>query len=236
MSMLRRLAFAAAAVLGALSFAPPAANAATLVLTQSNLPAQFLPPYGTLTVNLVDDNTASFSFQAATGYSFGGQGAFALNFAATNYLLSSIGWTPLINGTNPPTSVQAITSGNVGPYGNFNRVIDMFDGFTRSVTEFHFTLDNPTGTWNSVASIFALNNNNRVVADHIFAFNPLNVDGGAFDTGYATGQAGLVPGGQIAGVPEPATWAMMVLGFAGVGLYGMRKRRQNGGRPLVRLA
>jgi len=219
--------------MGAAMIAP--SFGATLSLTQSNLPAQFLPPYGTLTVNLIDGDTASFSYQAATGYSFGGQGAFDLNFSATNYLISGIGWTPLINGTNPPTSVLSINSSNGGTWGDFNTSINMFDGFTRSVTEFHFTLDNPTGQWNSVASIFALNSNNRVVSDHIFAFNPLNPDGGAFDTGYATGQAGLIPGQQIAGVPEPATWAMMGLGFLGLGLLSLRRKRR-GDRPLVRLA
>jgi hypothetical protein len=28
-------------------------------------------------------------------------------------------------------------------------------------------------------------------------------------------------------VPEPATWAMMILGFLGVGLMGRRKRRKD---------
>jgi hypothetical protein len=35
-------------------------------------------------------------------------------------------------------------------------------------------------------------------------------------------------------VPEPATWGMMLLGFAGIGLVAMRKRRQ--GAPSLRLA
>jgi hypothetical protein len=40
---------------------------------------------------------------------------------------------------------------------------------------------------------------------------------------------------MAAAVPEPATWAMMVLGFAGVGLLAMRKRRREGG-PAFRVA
>ena len=31
---------------------------------------------------------------------------------------------------------------------------------------------------------------------------------------------------QVAAVPEASTWAMMLLGFAGVGAMGLRKRRQ----------
>ena len=30
---------------------------------------------------------------------------------------------------------------------------------------------------------------------------------------------------QVAAVPEPATWAMMLLGFIGVGTMGLRRRR-----------
>jgi PEP-CTERM motif-containing protein len=47
-------------------------------------------------------------------------------------------------------------------------------------------------------------------------------------SGTGGGSAGY--GGNLtvtAAVPEPATWFMMILGFAGVGLYGMRKRRQD---------
>jgi PEP-CTERM motif len=34
-------------------------------------------------------------------------------------------------------------------------------------------------------------------------------------------------GGTIASVPEPSTWAMMILGFAGVGFLAYRRREQN---------
>ena len=47
-----------------------------------------------------------------------------------------------------------------------------------------------------------------------------------------TGESALANyGGSVTtiaeAVPEPATWFMMILGFAGVGLMGMRKRRNN---------
>jgi hypothetical protein len=62
----------------------------------------------------------------------------------------------------------------------------------------------------------------------------------AFDallTGLEAGEAyfnihtNLFPGGeirgnlQVAAVPEPSTWAMMVLGFAGVGAMAYRRRK-----------
>jgi fibro-slime domain-containing protein len=38
-------------------------------------------------------------------------------------------------------------------------------------------------------------------------------------------QAGLQFSGSFSAVPEPATWALMLAGFAGVGLVGYRGRR-----------
>jgi fermentation-respiration switch protein FrsA (DUF1100 family) len=47
------------------------------------------------------------------------------------------------------------------------------------------------------------------------------------------------PGGEIRGfpsaVPEPSTWAMMLLGFAGLGFAAYRQRREALGRRLIRL-
>lgn len=34
-----------------------------------------------------------------------------------------------------------------------------------------------------------------------------------------------VNGGAVGGVPEPATWGMMLLGFAGIGLVIRRSRK-----------
>ena len=45
--------------------------------------------------------------------------------------------------------------------------------------------------------------------------------------GGTAGYGGDLTTAAVAAVPEPATWFMMILGFAGVGLMGMRKRRNN---------
>jgi hypothetical protein len=52
--------------------------------------------------------------------------------------------------------------------------------------------------------------------------------------GGTAGYGGDLTTAAIAAVPEPATWAMMLIGFAGVGYMAMRKRRQ--GAPSLRLA
>ena len=62
-------------------------------------------------------------------------------------------------------------------------------------------------------------------------------------TGFGIGATGIPEDSYIfshvtltedmtSGVPEPTTWAMMVLGFAGVGLLGYRRTRRNGGLNL----
>ncbi|MBA2402921.1 MAG: PEP-CTERM sorting domain-containing protein, partial [Bradyrhizobium sp.] len=38
---------------------------------------------------------------------------------------------------------------------------------------------------------------------------------------------GVVGGVTISAVPEPSTWAMMILGFAGVGFMAYRRRNQS---------
>lgn len=43
--------------------------------------------------------------------------------------------------------------------------------------------------------------------------------------GGTSGYGGNLATTQIGGVPEPSTWAMMILGFLGVGLFGIKRRR-----------
>lgn len=47
-------------------------------------------------------------------------------------------------------------------------------------------------------------------------------DGEGFGLGGVGGQ-----GGYVGGVPEPSTWAMMMLGFAGLGFMGYRRTRKH---------
>ena len=51
---------------------------------------------------------------------------------------------------------------------------------------------------------------------------------GGFGVMVATSSTALdyVGGGVTASTPEPSTWAMMVLGFAGLGFAGYRKARK----------
>lgn len=40
-----------------------------------------------------------------------------------------------------------------------------------------------------------------------------------------------VTGPEVGAVPEPSTWAMMILGFAGVGVLAYRRKNQHAVRP-----
>jgi hypothetical protein len=54
--------------------------------------------------------------------------------------------------------------------------------------------------------------------------------------GFVTGaSAGFILSGDTitAGVPEPSTWAMMILGFAGVGFMAYCRSRKNDGLALA---
>jgi hypothetical protein len=68
----------------------------------------------------------------------------------------------------------------------------------------------------------------RQVADQYNAFNNGNPDAGYPTAGFWTASFPTV-----AAVPEPLTWAMMILGFCGLGFMAYR-RKQNG--PSLRLA
>ena len=54
------------------------------------------------------------------------------------------------------------------------------------------------------------------------------VGNAVFGVGVANSRTALdyVMGGVTATAPEPSTWAMMILGFAGLGFAGYRKSRK----------
>ncbi len=84
-------------------------------------------------------------------------------------------------------------------------------------------------------------NHPSVGNDPLSLFNGLNADGtwtlfvsdrALFDVGTLNGWALQITGNGLAAVPEPSTWAMMLLGFGAVG-FAMRRRRQTGLAPSV---
>jgi hypothetical protein len=89
-----------------------------------------------------------------------------------------------------------------------------YDGFSTSAVIAQFTTAPPdAGVFNSVNALFT--------ANQTFAFRI--IDGSLAASGNDFAIDNLV----LAAVPEPSTWAMMILGFAGVGFMAYRRRNQS---------
>jgi hypothetical protein len=205
---MKLLAAAAAASALALTWGTAASALTTYTLTTGNAGlAGFPGPYGTVNVTLTNATTANVSFTSATPtYFFIGAQAADVNVNATTWTLSGLTG----NG-------GALTNGGsnaVDGFGVFNQTIDQFDGFASRSSSISFTLTNTSGTWASDSLVLTANSLGNTVGAHIGA-----CDAGCtqfLSTGFATN------GG--APIPEPATWAMMILGFGGIGAM-MRRRR-----------
>jgi hypothetical protein len=85
------------------------------------------------------------------------------------------------------------------------------------------------GTGNSTTGDF----NTYDLTEVAFYFpSAVNITSATLDpNGYETLLFGVTTASQSSAVPEPATWAMMLLGFAGFGLLGYRASRSNGPAP-----
>jgi hypothetical protein len=92
-----------------------------------------------------------------------------------------------------------------GDYGNINNGIDNFNPFIDTTGHFTFNLGGLATKVTAVSFLYGTNPNNPQVG------------------GECTADCGGGGGGQ--GVPEPATWALMILGFGGAGAM-LRRRRE----------
>jgi hypothetical protein len=133
---------------------------------------------------------------------------------------------------NDFSSYNAVTGTlSGGPYGtdSINWVWDAQNYSTGSNNFSNFLMDgsgaNEVGTWSNFIQ-FAYNYSGAPTLSFTSG-----VSYGSFDN-YVNYNDPLVSG-SISAVPEASTWAMMILGFAGVGFMAYR-RKQNG--PQLRLA
>ena len=80
-----------------------------------------------------------------------------------------------------------------------------------------------TPTFTNANQLFTATVNGAVTAQYIEYYFGLGAANGAPDGGPGNG-AGIVQ--LTASIPEPSTWAMMLLGFLGVGFLAYRRKNQ----------
>jgi hypothetical protein len=120
-----------------------------------------------------------------------------------------------------PTIFSSGGAGNEDGFGSFNFREDAGSGFPEASSLITLTVTKNSGTWSSVADVLTPNASGFEVAAHIFAtLNPAIESQGAINTGFGT------DGPVASSVPEPSTWAMMLLGFAGLGFAFRQSRRK----------
>jgi hypothetical protein len=212
------VAFSGAAQADVVNFSLDTGNAAL---------SGFPTPFGSVSIDRTSTTTANVTFtsilNSGTQYAFGDGGSTDLNVNGS-YNFTTPVYTALFPAGNP--TFVANVPGQVDGFGTFNLSFNMFDGFGDAATAVTFTLTNTSGTpWASAAGVLTPNTDGHEVAAHIFACAaPCSTDAGTLATGFATG--------HVAPVPETSTWAMMILGFFGVGFMAYRRRSSG---PTLRL-
>ncbi len=218
---------AVAALFGVVAFAG-SANALTSFYNftidglTGSLPSE--PPYwGNVTFN---DNggTTHFSFDvllnSAEGFYFNDSKA----FQAFDYLLGG-------NVTSTAISTTGFTSAGLGSYSAPSIVTPS------DTTKFNYAIlcaslcagGNPDGTISELKfdvfgtglSLGSINNTNNNPGTPIFFAADVAYEGGASTL---TGNIGAT---LVSAVPEPATWALFILGFGGIGLMLRSNRRRS---------
>jgi len=173
------------------------ASAATL-LDVTNMPTQFVTPESfTFTA---DSASTAINFQ---GYQLPG------TLAVVNIFFGATGSTTNLLGLN----FTGTASGCSAPFNTFGQ------GSVSAVTGVHDLTFGGTceGSYDTLSQIV----NTTIGASYTLNFSFTNVGQGGNGLRVSTG---ALPAGAV---PEPATWAMMLLGFGGMGFALRRTRKRN---------
>lgn len=210
--------FAVAASALAISLAAASAAGATTVISDLTVNGasgglNVSAPYGKVTV---DDagGTLAFTVDLTNGLVFrnapdGNHWSFGFDLNVATGGIGSI--------TDNGTGTFTVQSGshNFSPFGSFNYVLECDSCSTgynaNSPTQLKFVVTAPTTL--TVNSIIANGSGNFFAAD-------------VADSNGSTGNVGATGFRPPGGIPEPATWAMMLMGFGGLGAVLRTQRRQ----------
>jgi hypothetical protein len=206
-------------VLLALAFNSPAKADLIFTLGTTNFVTCPVGGCGTIDIDVTSATSATVTYSAATGFAFH-QNVVGLNINLNGGSASLTSFSGTLADGNPyPQAAHPATqgSGNMDGFGSFNFRVNTFNGL--ATTSGTFTITGTGTSWTEANFLTANNNGNLVAAQMGFCVTPCTTDHGPF-----TGGTGFAVGTPA--VPEPSTWAMMILGFAGVGLLAYRRRGQ----------
>jgi hypothetical protein len=159
-------------------------------------------------------------------------------------------WGPTVaasmDGTSPSPLTAPVITGNVATWSGTTLVHGgLYNGPVQ--TEFVATIMMGASGWelspagiSGPLAVADINGSEFKVSLQLLAKDPLESTYVPFLTAYSDAHGGLNPTGanssvgaaffyeplasQVGGVPEPSTWAMMILGFAGIGFMAYRRR------------
>lgn len=234
------------------------AHATTYLLDMSHAFGDISHPsatdnYGTVTVTQAASNELEFVVALAKGYNFIDTGAHeTFSFALSGDPSLSLSGVPLAKPSNGETGFSLLSSNNNvanPPFGEFDYALacsNLCDtskgGYTGntanssgdSTLTFYVTATKPGVSLTTAMVDFATktyDNAQIAFAADVIARNGANCAPGC---DCSTGNTGTVGGGDVEGVPEPASWAMMIVGlFAGGGALRRRRARAAGGAALA---
>jgi hypothetical protein len=164
------------------------------------------------TITATSLSNGSFTYLMGDGSSFG------LN---TNGAVS----VGVITGTPATHGAYSLSSGNVSSFGNFNFIIDTFDGFTSTSNSISFTLTLLSGTWANEDDVFTANNKGFFGEAHIFVASPDCTNAAGAPAACVTGFAGNGEGPPPQETPEPGILSLLGMGLLAAGATRLRRRK-----------
>jgi hypothetical protein len=170
---------------------------------------------GTTTLHVAIDLATNIYFNQA------GKGHDAVAFDLVgNPLITISGESAVftVNGTNNNSATEAAGSNHEGPFGNLDYVVDWLGPPTNNGNLFSAGIQHMS--FDVTAASAPVLEGNGQTPPVFFA-----VDIAQLNSDHVVVGTGLV-GATAGGVPEPATWGLMIAGFGGMGALMRRKRRQ----------
>jgi hypothetical protein len=181
---------------------------------------------GTWTLNA----TVNWSVPASQPGQAGPFGTVTLGFGSFNgnTFQSLQGFGNSFTGFNDTRYGQAGTNGGASFVLNNSQTTGPVDNSQTGAANFKIVINTDSPTW--TITVTNPNGTTQTFTEAATSLADFGIGFSGSDGASATfSNLSLTDSAAVAGVPEPSTWAMMFLGFAGLGLLSYRRTRRNGG-------